>query len=105
MFRAVVFAYSEVGVRCLAALIEHRVQVPLVVTHEDSPTENAWFGSVADLADKHGIEVVTAGDDPNGEAWVRRAGRARAGLYLLVLLSRALERCASRLLRAKMGGC
>jgi methionyl-tRNA formyltransferase len=66
VFRAVVFAYSDVGVRCLAALIEHRVQVPLVVTHEDSPTENAWFGSVADLANKHGIEVAKPAD-PNFE--------------------------------------
>ena len=37
MTRAVVFAYHNVGVRCLAVLLAHRVEVPLVVTHRDSP--------------------------------------------------------------------
>lgn len=65
------FAYSEVGVRCLNALIEHHVQVPLVVTHEDSASENAWFGSVAEVAAGHGIEVLKPAD-PNREECIRR---------------------------------
>ena len=44
---AVVFAYSEVGARCLAALIETGVDVKLVVTHDDDPNEQRWFQSVA----------------------------------------------------------
>jgi methionyl-tRNA formyltransferase len=97
VFRAVVFAYSEVGVRCLAALIEHKVQLPLVVTHEDSPTENAWFGSVADLANEHGIEVAKP-TDPNTEAFIRRVAELAPdyilSFYYRELLSDALLACA-----------
>src|SRR3984885_1198457 len=97
VFRAVVFAYSEVGVRCLTALVEHRVQVPLVVTHEDSPTENAWFGSVADLANKHGIKVAKP-VDPNSEGFIRRVADLMPdyifSFYYRALLSDALLACA-----------
>ena len=62
--RAVVFAYHNVGVRCLAALLRHGVDVPLVVTHEDNPDETIWFESVAALARRHNIRVVTP-TDPN----------------------------------------
>ncbi|HEX4325952.1 MAG TPA: formyltransferase [Burkholderiales bacterium] len=61
---AVVFAYHNVGVRCLAVLLHYRVRVGLVVTHRDNPDENIWFGSVAELAARHGIPVITP-DDPN----------------------------------------
>lgn len=60
--RAVVFAYHNVGVRCLQVLLARGVDVALVVTHEDSPTENIWFGSVKSVAGEHGIEVVTPAD-------------------------------------------
>ena len=59
MTSAVVFAYHDVGVRCLAALLGHGVQVPLVVTHDDDPAEAIWFGSVAELARSHAIETVS----------------------------------------------
>ena len=64
MTRAVVFAYHNVGVRCLAALLRHGVEVPLVVTHPDNPNETIWFESVAELAQRHNIRVITP-DDPN----------------------------------------
>jgi methionyl-tRNA formyltransferase len=60
--RAVVFAYHNVGVRCLQVLLARGVEVALVVTHEDSPTENIWFGSVAAVAAEHGIDVITPTD-------------------------------------------
>ncbi|HEU4844940.1 MAG TPA: formyltransferase, partial [Burkholderiaceae bacterium] len=44
--RAVVFAYHNVGVRCLKVLLAGGVDVALVVTHEDSESENIWFDSV-----------------------------------------------------------
>ena len=44
--RAVVFAYHNVGVRCLRVLRAHGVDVPLVVTHRDDPAEVRWFASV-----------------------------------------------------------
>ncbi|WP_047237160.1 formyltransferase [Chromobacterium subtsugae] len=64
MSRAVVFAYHNVGVRCLKALIGRGVEVALVVTHQDNPNENIWFQSVAQTAREHGIPVITP-DDPN----------------------------------------
>jgi methionyl-tRNA formyltransferase len=73
--RAVVFAYHNVGVRCLQVLLARGVDVALVVTHEDNPTENIWFSSVAAVATEHGIETITPAD-PNGDELrgaVRRA--------------------------------
>ncbi len=64
MTRAVVFAYHEVGVRCLKALLDAGTDVALVVTHHDDPKEKIWFGSVASLAGERGIETVFP-DDPN----------------------------------------
>jgi len=61
---AVVFAYHNVGVRCLSMLLAHGVEVALVVTHRDNPTETIWFDSVAELAALHGIPVITP-DNPN----------------------------------------
>ena len=61
---AVVFAYHNVGYRCLQVLLAHGVDVKLVVTHIDNPTENIWFESVGQLARLHNIPVVTP-DDPN----------------------------------------
>ncbi|WP_109482959.1 formyltransferase [Paraburkholderia sp. C35] len=65
--RAVVFAYHNVGVRCLQVLLARGVDVALVVTHEDNPTENIWFGSVASVAAEHGIPVVTPSDPKSPE--------------------------------------
>jgi methionyl-tRNA formyltransferase len=67
MSRAVVFAYHEVGVRCLKVLLAHGVEVALVVTHEDNPAERIWFGSVAATAREHGLPVI-APADANDEA-------------------------------------
>ncbi|MGA8707192.1 MAG: formyltransferase [Steroidobacteraceae bacterium] len=62
--RAVVFAYHDVGVRCLRTLLAHGVEVPLVLSHHDSPGETIWFESVAQHAHWHGIEVQCPAD-PN----------------------------------------
>jgi methionyl-tRNA formyltransferase len=67
MASAVVFAYHNVGVRCLSVLLAQGVQVPLVVTHMDNPAETIWFDSVEQLALKLGLPVI-APDDPNAEA-------------------------------------
>jgi len=64
MSRAVVFAYHNVGCRCLSVLLAHGVDVALVVTHRDNPKELIWFDSVAELAALHGIPVITP-DNPN----------------------------------------
>jgi methionyl-tRNA formyltransferase len=61
---AVVFAYHNVGVRCLRVLLDQGVRVPLVLTHEDSPTETIWYDSVAAVCAERGIESITV-DDAN----------------------------------------
>jgi methionyl-tRNA formyltransferase len=63
---AVVFAYHDVGARCLRVLLAHGVDVSLVVTHDDDPRENIWFERVADVATSHGLAVITAAD-PNAQ--------------------------------------
>ena len=62
--KAVVFAYHNVGVRCLKVLLAHGVDVALVVTHQDDPNENVWFERVADVASDYGIPMITPAD-PN----------------------------------------
>jgi methionyl-tRNA formyltransferase len=61
--KAVVFAYSNVGDRCLRVLNAGGVQVPLVVTHRDQPGETLWFQRVADTATELGLPFIYA-DDP-----------------------------------------
>lgn len=60
--RIVVFAYSEVGYRCLKALLGSGANVRAVFTYEDDPGENIWFSSVKELAMENGLPVFT----PNG---------------------------------------
>lgn len=60
--RAVVFAYHDVGDRCLRALLSAGWDVPLLVTHEADPAENAWFADVGATAVEYGIPVLRPTD-------------------------------------------
>ncbi|MFZ6756368.1 formyltransferase [Undibacterium sp. Ji50W] len=60
---AVVFAYHNVGVRCIKTLLARGIQIKLVVSHQDNPAETIWFESVADLCHQQGIPCITP-DDP-----------------------------------------
>lgn len=71
MTSAVVFAYHDVGVRCLSAVLDGGVDVPLVITHTDNPAETIWFESVAALAHARGIECI-APSNPNAPEIVER---------------------------------
>ncbi|WP_193164300.1 formyltransferase [Microbulbifer hainanensis] len=62
--RVVVFAYHNVGVCGFEALLACGFDIQLVVTHQDSPTENIWFASVERLAQRNGIPVIKP-DNPN----------------------------------------
>jgi len=91
--RAVVFAYHDVGCRCLGVLLDQGLEVPLVVTHSDDPKENLWFGSVAALSRARGIETVTPGD-PNTAEFVARVRGLKPdflfSFYYRSMLGRAL---------------
>jgi len=69
--RAVVFAYHNVGVRCLKVLLAGGVDVALVVTHTDNPSETIWFDSVAATAARHGIPAITPADPNTPEIMAR----------------------------------
>lgn len=65
--RAVVFAYHNVGDRCLRVLHAQGVDVALVVTHRDRPDENIWFERVADTAAELNLSFLYA-EDPTDPA-------------------------------------
>jgi methionyl-tRNA formyltransferase len=62
MASAVVFAYHNVGARCLRVLRAHDVDVLLVVTHADDPNESQWFTRVADVAEELGLPWIAPAD-------------------------------------------
>lgn len=97
---AVVFAYHNVGVRCLAALLGHGVRVPLVLTHADAPGEAVWFASVARLAEAYAIPTI-APEDPNAAEIVERV-RALAPDFLFSFYYRRM--LSPRLLGAARRG-
>jgi methionyl-tRNA formyltransferase len=70
---AVVFAYHNVGVRCLSVLLAQGIEVKLVVTHEDAPGENIWFSSVAALAREYAIPVITPAEPHEPKAFAKIA--------------------------------
>jgi methionyl-tRNA formyltransferase len=78
--RAVVFAYHNVGVRCLRLLLSEGVDVPLVITHRDDPDETIWYDSVAATAAEHDVAVLVP-EDPNTPE-VAAAVRAAAPDFL-----------------------
>lgn len=97
--RAVVFAYHDVGDRCLRALVSHGWDVPLVLTHEPDPRETPWFASVAATAKELDIPVLMpATSDPPG--LTRTVSQIRPdfifSFYYRSLLAEPLLRTARR---------
>ena len=92
MTRAVVFAYSEVGVRCVRELLAQGVEIPLLFTHADDPGESRWFGSVRQLAEAHALRVETP-DTPNTPRMDRRrAARAKPDFLFSFYYRHLLEK-------------
>jgi len=56
---AVVFGYGDVGVRCTRILLAHGIDVRLVVTHADDPSEHRWYSSFAEFAASNGLPCIT----------------------------------------------
>jgi methionyl-tRNA formyltransferase len=81
MTRAVVFAYHNVGVRCLKVLFAHGIDVSLVVTHADDPAEARWFDSVAATAADYGVATITPDDANKANIVAQLANRAPDFLF------------------------
>jgi len=79
--RAVVFAYHNMGLVGLRALLAHGFTIPMVLSHEDDPKENRWFASVADFCGERGIPVFTP-KDVNAAPWPDRIRTAAPDLLL-----------------------
>jgi methionyl-tRNA formyltransferase len=96
---AVVFAYHNVGVRCLKVLLAHGIEVALVVTHTDNPNETIWFDSVAQTAADYGLPVITP-EDANTPELLRRLQSLRPdflfSFYYRQMLKPALLATARR---------
>ncbi len=69
--RAVVFAYHNMGIVGLRALLAHGFAVPMVISHEDDPGEDRWFGSVAEFCRSQGLPVFCP-KDVNAAPWPQR---------------------------------
>jgi len=97
--RAVVFAYHDVGVRCLKTLLSAKIEVSLVVTVMDDPRENRWFASVADTAREYGLPLAMP-DDANGAELAERVAQLQPdfifSFYYRSMLDAALLRSARR---------
>ena len=77
--RAVVFAYHNMGIRGIRALLDSGFTIPMVLSHEDDPGENRWFGSVAEFCRERGIPVFSP-KDVNVPPWPDRIRDARPDL-------------------------
>ncbi|MGH8799312.1 MAG: formyltransferase, partial [Casimicrobiaceae bacterium] len=99
MTRAVVFAYHNVGVRCLKVLLARGIDIPLVVTHDDEPSETIWFDSVARTAADYRIPAI-APADPNAADAVAQVAAVRPdfifSFYYRMMLAPALLALAPR---------
>uniref|UniRef100_B1XTN4 Formyl transferase domain protein n=1 Tax=Polynucleobacter necessarius subsp. necessarius (strain STIR1) TaxID=452638 RepID=B1XTN4_POLNS len=94
---AVVFAYHDVGVNCLRALLDAGIQIDLVVTHQDDPNENVWFGSVAKLCIEKKIPHIT----PNANELVELIPKLQAlapdyifSFYYRFMIPEQILKCA-----------
>jgi UDP-4-amino-4-deoxy-L-arabinose formyltransferase/UDP-glucuronic acid dehydrogenase (UDP-4-keto-hexauronic acid decarboxylating) len=69
--KTLVLAYHDIGCTGLKQLIEQGFEVTAVFTHNDDPSENLWFSSVAEAAVEYGIPVY-APENINHHLWVAK---------------------------------
>jgi methionyl-tRNA formyltransferase len=69
--KTVVFAYHNMGLAGLQALRRAGYEIACVFSHEDSPDENCWFGSVKEWATQAAIPVYCPAD-VNQPEWITR---------------------------------
>lgn len=69
--KAAVFAYHDMGIAGLEALKRNGFEIASIFTHPDNPSENCWFGSVADWGRRNGIAVFSP-EKINSPQWISR---------------------------------
>jgi len=58
--KIIICAYHNVGYRCIEELLSQGAEIELIFSHEDSATEQIWFRSVRELADRNEITCLTS---------------------------------------------
>jgi len=77
--RAVVFAYHNMGIVGIRALLDSGFAIPMVLSHADDPGENRWFGSVTEFCRERGIPVFSP-KDVNAPPWPGRIRESQPDL-------------------------
>ena len=98
--RAVVFAYHDVGVRCLKALLSAGLEIPLVVTVPDDPHETPLVASVAATAADYGLRLTAPATrtarELHARCWRSCSPDFMFSFYYRALLGAPLLQCARR---------
>jgi methionyl-tRNA formyltransferase len=67
--KTVVFAYHNIGIVGLKALVREKFDIRAIFSHPDDPDENVWFGSVAEWGKKNQIPVYCP-KNVNTSEWI-----------------------------------
>ena len=69
--KTVVFAYHNIGIVGLEALVQEKFDIRAIFSHLDDPNENLWFGSVAEWGKKNQIPVFCP-QNVNTPEWIEK---------------------------------
>ena len=69
--KAVVFAYHNIGMIGLEAIVQEKFDIRAIFSHLDDPDENIWFGSVAEWGKKNQIPVYCP-QNVNTPEWIEK---------------------------------
>ena len=69
--KTVAFAYHNIGIVGLEALVQGKFDLQAIFSHLDDPGENIWFGSVVEWAKKNQIPVFCP-QNVNTPEWIER---------------------------------
>jgi UDP-4-amino-4-deoxy-L-arabinose formyltransferase/UDP-glucuronic acid dehydrogenase (UDP-4-keto-hexauronic acid decarboxylating) len=72
--KTVVFAYHNIGIIGLEALVKEKFEIQAIFSHLDNPDENIWFSSVAEWAKKNKLPVFFP-QNVNTPEWIEMIRR------------------------------
>ena len=93
--RCVLFAYHEMGRACMEALLALGAPIAALFTHDDSPGEEIWWRSCAELASANSIPVHTP--DRIDEDWIAKIAAMRPAVIYSLYYRNLLPESALRL--------